>query len=289
MYNVELCGGNGVGKMELFRHLRVRLGIGACIAALLFVLAFNAIRSDNTDADLAQTGDVTLNFDETAPSLEARGRITAQGDQSDSSEATNPDGSIVVNKRDEPTTTESTTPEPSDSGADSQPTVTKPATTEEPTTTKKKLATTPSTTKASPTTVKPTTTKASTTTAKPTTPPTTARPTTRPPTTRPPTTRPPVVTYDGTVNVSNADPEGDFGYRITQDFDTLSDNLDNHRRSTLRIFEDGVEIGPAHTLHADIRAKGRGRFSHWKSSLYLSATDNSDPRTNGRTYTYIRS
>jgi hypothetical protein len=30
-----------------------------------------------------------------------------------------------------------------------------------------------------------------------------------------------------------------------------------------------------------------GRFSHWGDGLHFSASDNSDPRTNGRSYTII--
>lgn len=70
---------------------------------------------------------------------------------------------------------------------------------------------------------------------------------------------------------------------------TLGDTLINPRASTLRLFEDGVEIGPAHSSHDEIRAIGMGRFSHWSegpvSWLYMSTSDNSDPRFNGRRYT----
>jgi len=77
-------------------------------------------------------------------------------------------------------------------------------------------------------------------------------------------------------------------YFISHNFGTASDtNIDGQfNRSKLRIFENGVEMGPAHSLHKDIREEGSGRFSHWKTALYFSATDNSDPRTNGRIYTY---
>ena len=57
--------------------------------------------------------------------------------------------------------------------------------------------------------------------------------------------------------------------------------------STLRLFENGKELGPAHAAHVDIRAKGGGQFSHWNTTLYFSASDNSDPRTNGREYKYL--
>jgi lysophospholipase L1-like esterase len=54
--------------------------------------------------------------------------------------------------------------------------------------------------------------------------------------------------------------------------------------SHLRLFEDGKEIGPAHSNHADIRGAGEGRYSHWGNHLYLSASDNSDPSRTGRVY-----
>jgi hypothetical protein len=56
----------------------------------------------------------------------------------------------------------------------------------------------------------------------------------------------------------------------------------------LRLFEDGKELGPADAIHEEIRTKGMGRFSQWPSAggstLYFSASDNSDPNTNGRHY-----
>ncbi len=48
--------------------------------------------------------------------------------------------------------------------------------------------------------------------------------------------------------------------------------------------EDGKTLGPAHTLHSEIRSKGAGRFSFWSGKLYFSSSDGSDPRTNGRAY-----
>lgn len=56
-----------------------------------------------------------------------------------------------------------------------------------------------------------------------------------------------------------------------------------------KVYEDGKELGPADSLHADIRAKGAGAYSHWKGGstgplIYFSTSDNSDPNTNGRTY-----
>jgi SAM-dependent methyltransferase len=57
--------------------------------------------------------------------------------------------------------------------------------------------------------------------------------------------------------------------------------------SGLTIFENELELGPAHSAHAQIRELGRGAFSHWGTDLYFSTSDNSDPRRNGRTYSII--
>jgi hypothetical protein len=64
------------------------------------------------------------------------------------------------------------------------------------------------------------------------------------------------------------------------------DGLDHVPPSKLRFFEDEKELGPAHAGHAEIRQNGKGRFSHWKTLLYFSTSDGSDPRTNGRKYTW---
>lgn len=56
--------------------------------------------------------------------------------------------------------------------------------------------------------------------------------------------------------------------------------------STLRLYEDGKELGPAHAPHVDVREKGNGHYSHWVTGLWFSTSDNSDPRTNGRKYTW---
>lgn len=54
--------------------------------------------------------------------------------------------------------------------------------------------------------------------------------------------------------------------------------------SSLEVLEDGRPLGPAHASHAEIRAAGGGRFSHWGAELYFSTSDDSDPRSNGRRY-----
>jgi hypothetical protein len=65
------------------------------------------------------------------------------------------------------------------------------------------------------------------------------------------------------------------------------DASEHPHRSELKLYEDGVLLGPAHTGHEVIAALGNGRYSHWRTNrtiIMFSASDNSDPRTNGRVY-----
>jgi hypothetical protein len=76
-----------------------------------------------------------------------------------------------------------------------------------------------------------------------------------------------------------------FGYFAT--LPALEDRADSGAtpaRSAFLVCENGYRLGPPHTVHADITAKGKGRFSHWLSGFIFSASDNSDPNTNGRRY-----
>lgn len=72
-------------------------------------------------------------------------------------------------------------------------------------------------------------------------------------------------------------------------FENRSDSMTNPQLSRARLLENGAVIGPMHASHADIASVGYGRFSHWDNHIVFSASDNSDPRTNGRTYamTYV--
>lgn len=58
--------------------------------------------------------------------------------------------------------------------------------------------------------------------------------------------------------------------------------------ATAHVKENGRDLGPAHALHQEIRQIGGGRFSYWNHTLYFSASDNSDPRTNGKFYQVSR-
>jgi hypothetical protein len=66
-------------------------------------------------------------------------------------------------------------------------------------------------------------------------------------------------------------------HRILSDLESVS---------SIQVYEDDVPLPHPHADHQRIRKQGLGTFSHWGSAIYLSTRDNSDPRTNGRTYTY---
>ena len=59
------------------------------------------------------------------------------------------------------------------------------------------------------------------------------------------------------------------------------------RPSRLRLLEDGKPLGSPHAPHEDVRRRGKGAYSHWGDQLWFSTSDNSDPMTNGRTYTVV--
>lgn len=90
----------------------------------------------------------------------------------------------------------------------------------------------------------------------------------------------------GDVNMAGVSANGGYAYFVSQNFGTPPDVSATIPGSRLRLFEDAVDLGPAHAYHVDIRNSGQGRFSHWVDGLYFSASDNTDPRSNGRRYTY---
>jgi hypothetical protein len=56
------------------------------------------------------------------------------------------------------------------------------------------------------------------------------------------------------------------------------------RPSPLQLTENGLPLGPSHTTHDAIRGSGGGAYSHWGNRLWMSTSDNSDPRFNQRRY-----
>jgi hypothetical protein len=85
-----------------------------------------------------------------------------------------------------------------------------------------------------------------------------------------------------TSPVRNIRHELDFAYLA----DTTHPELSSHEHpSVAQMFEDGKPLaGPANSLHENIRKLGRGSYSFWHEYIYFSASDNTDPATNGRRY-----
>jgi hypothetical protein len=57
-------------------------------------------------------------------------------------------------------------------------------------------------------------------------------------------------------------------------------------RSRLVVFENGMPLASPHAAHDEVRKHGLGAYSHWNGLIYFSTSDNTDPRVNGRRYTY---
>jgi hypothetical protein len=66
-----------------------------------------------------------------------------------------------------------------------------------------------------------------------------------------------------------------------------SDLSSHETPSAARVLEDGRMLGPGNSQHAAVREQGRGRYSFWHDHVLFSASDSSDPRTNGRRYSVI--
>jgi hypothetical protein len=64
----------------------------------------------------------------------------------------------------------------------------------------------------------------------------------------------------------------------------LTDTQEAPTQSLLRLTEDGVPLGPGHTMHRRIREQGSGAHSFWKTAVWFSTSDGSDPNANGRIY-----
>lgn len=89
-----------------------------------------------------------------------------------------------------------------------------------------------------------------------------------------------------TLDLIGLKSDSGFAYKLSYDFPIPGDSQTERTQSTLRLFENGVELGPAHSNHDDIRKYGLGQFSHWGNALIFSTSDNSNPLSNGRKYTY---
>ena len=93
----------------------------------------------------------------------------------------------------------------------------------------------------------------------------------------------PFIPFNSTFAMTSVDPWfGDLA-DVPGEFDSSSPII---------LYEDDKPLGPAHSMpHSEISRLGHGRFSHWKGSFSVfvfSSSDNTDPRTNGRTYWAVK-
>ena len=75
-----------------------------------------------------------------------------------------------------------------------------------------------------------------------------------------------------------------FAFAMSIPPELTSDSERNPSASEVALFEDGIPLGPPHTIHETIRNVGRGAFSHSGAWILFSTSDNSDPNENGRLY-----
>ena len=71
--------------------------------------------------------------------------------------------------------------------------------------------------------------------------------------------------------------------RLPNHFFPSSDEAANEN-SPLLVLENGQLLGPGHYPFSAIRDFGGGIYVHYREHLWFSTSDNTDPRTNGRTY-----
>ncbi len=82
---------------------------------------------------------------------------------------------------------------------------------------------------------------------------------------------------------------GDSGHAYSFRFQTHAGRLFSKFAKDLPItvLEDGNPLITGAFQHSEIRNEGAGRCSMWNEQFYFSSSDNSDPRTNGRSYSIM--
>jgi hypothetical protein len=92
-----------------------------------------------------------------------------------------------------------------------------------------------------------------------------------------------------TLEATDVQKSQEHSFRVAvPDLQHVSDDKTPSRdRSPVFVFEDKRQLAMPHALHAEIVAFGQGRFSHWADYILFSTSDNSDPRSNGRSYELV--
>jgi hypothetical protein len=67
---------------------------------------------------------------------------------------------------------------------------------------------------------------------------------------------------------------GDYAYKVSiPQFVQLGDTESDMRHSRAVMCVGDLQMGPGHTPHAEIAAKGFGRFSHYQDEIIFSSSD----------------
>ncbi|GEM_PF-2905865 len=89
-----------------------------------------------------------------------------------------------------------------------------------------------------------------------------------------------------TLDITDMEPETGLATAVAlpAEYADFASNSQDPKRSVLVVEEDGELLGPSNSVHKLIRETGMGAYSHWGQRLLFTSSDNSDPRSNGRTY-----
>lgn len=85
-----------------------------------------------------------------------------------------------------------------------------------------------------------------------------------------------------TLHTKHSKPEEGYLYILPLKVDWMSQS--DLGQSPAIVYENGVPLPFPNSIHQTIRERGEGRYSLWEGALYFSASDNTDPRVNGRKY-----
>ena len=86
----------------------------------------------------------------------------------------------------------------------------------------------------------------------------------------------------------------EFSVRVdVRMFADVADIGETDTRSSIELWENNRRLGPAHSTLNEIVSLGNGRFFHQRGpsgtgAVVFSSSDNTDPKTNGRTYWVVK-
>jgi hypothetical protein len=84
------------------------------------------------------------------------------------------------------------------------------------------------------------------------------------------------------LKTENAIAIGGYGYQLDPEFDWMDRRFPGN--STAVLYENGVALKRPDRGQSEIKKRGKGRYSMENGELFFSASDNSNPQNNGRTY-----